>query len=341
LQIHTIIITIRGADMKGNTIAFTGFSRDDEVTAISTFNSVNERLAGAWLLQKENDAELVVIDMDTVYGYMTWLKAQSAGKKTAAVTTADRSDAEYLLPRPLKADDLFTLLSNLSIETPTAIATPVAAITPKASTETITKAIVEAPPTPPAVAISPADAIARVTGQHVAMPALQAHANGARKLFHFLKPGGLKGPVKLQIAGAPDLIIDVDQQIYLGGNLLKPLLPYASTELKQDDFQALTDTELQQHKAAAVSAQPLSRLNWLAHLAGHAGELMNGALRNGEFHLSKWPVSEREFPKHFRIATVMIKGPAKLGDIATQSGATLHEVIDFVNANIATGHISL
>ena len=49
------------------------------------------------------------------------------------------------------------------------------------------------------------------------------------------------------------------------------------------------------------------------------------------------PQIEREYPKHFRIATVMMKGPAKLTEIAEQSGASLGDVTDFVNAGLATG----
>ena len=65
---------------------------------------------------------------------------------------------------------------------------------------------------------------------------------------------------------------------------------------------------------------------------------MPGTSPNAKFKLIKWPQSEREFPKHFRIATVMMKGPASLTEIAEQSGASLAEVTDFVNANLATGY---
>jgi hypothetical protein len=317
--------------MKANTISFSGFSREDETAAVSMFNSLNERLGGAWSLKNETDAELVVIDMDTVYGYMTWLKAQSAGKKTAAVTSSERSDADFVLSRPLKTDSLLKLLSELTIAN--------LAPTDHKPDETVIaeKPVVVTAPTAPA-AVSAADAIARVTGQHVAMPPLQLNS---RRLFSYLKPGKLKNACKLQLDGAPSLVIDPALQQYYGSPMLKPLLPYAAADFNEEDFQFLTDAELAKHKAGAGAAQALSRLIWLANLAGHGNELIAGAQRNGEFHLSKWPTSEREFPKHFRIATIMVKAPIKLGDVAAQSGASLNDVIDFVNANIATGHIKL
>jgi hypothetical protein len=328
--------------MKANTICFSGFSREDEAAAIAMFNGLSQGLASVWSLASENDAELVVIDMDTVYGYMTWLKAQSAGKKTAAVTTSDRSDANFLLARPLKANHLLKLLNDVGSQT--AAAEPTVAIAaaadkpvqlPNAEPLASSKAVF---PAPSNTTVTAADAIARVTGQHVAMPPLQ---NGPKKLFHFLKPGALKNPCRLTLADAPDLVIDPAGQAYFAGAALKPLLAYASVELTEQDFQPLSDAQLAQYKAASTGAQPLSRLIWLANLAGYGGELSPGAQRNGEFHLSKWPATEREFPKHFRIATIMVKAPIKLGDVAAQSGASLSDVIDFVNANIATGHIKL
>ena len=81
------------------------------------------------------------------------------------------------------------------------------------------------------------------------------------------------------------------------------------------------------------------RLLWLCGLVVGKGSLLPGYAANKKFVLTKWPQIEREFPKHFRIATVMMKGPAFVKDIAEQSGAGEHEVVDFVNAGIVTGHV--
>jgi len=65
--------------------------------------------------------------------------------------------------------------------------------------------------------------------------------------------------------------------------------------------------------------------------------LLPGFDLNGKFKLIKWPQIKREFPKHFRIGTAMMKGPATLSEIADGSGASVGEVIDFVNAYAAIG----
>ena len=44
-----------------------------------------------------------------------------------------------------------------------------------------------------------------------------------------------------------------------------------------------------------------------------------------------------QFPKHFRLATVMMQAPATVDEIAAASGASREEVCDLLNAYLATG----
>jgi hypothetical protein len=76
-------------------------------------------------------------------------------------------------------------------------------------------------------------------------------------------------------------------------------------------------------------------------LAAGEGKLAPGYDPNQKYKLLKWPQIEREFPKHFRIATAMMKGPQLLTEIAEGSTVPLTEVIDFVNANLASGPADL
>jgi hypothetical protein len=99
----------------------------------------------------------------------------------------------------------------------------------------------------------------------------------------------------------------------------------------------VTPHELERLKAELGGAQPFARLQWLAALVAGDGRIAPGYDPNQKFKLLKWPQIEREFPKHFRIATAMMKGPQLLTEIAEASSVTLGEVTDFVNANLATG----
>ncbi len=338
--------------MNANTVCFSGFSREDEAQVLSVFDQANMRLPNRWAATNEKEADLIVIDMDTVYGHMTWLKANADGKITAAVTTSARADANHLLPRPLTLDSLVGLLASLSNQAASAI--PIArttgqqtAITPEMlnARSTGQQAVFTASePTaqkiePQAYVTSemPATAPRLTTGTQAAMPNM---APKALKLLDFLKPGVLGGPVKIQLNDAPLLVIDPVSQTYLGSNSLKPYTAYGLATLTETDFTAIDDNEFAQLGKQLGGAQPLARLIWLASLVGGSGQLLPAYNPNSLFQLSKWPQTEREFPKHFRIATVMMKGPAKLTDIAEQSGSSLADVTDFVNANLISGHAS-
>ena len=142
---------------------------------------------------------------------------------------------------------------------------------------------------------------------------------------------------KLERDGQPPLIIDAAADRYYGGLTLKPLLPYCMGAIKANEWKPLPAAEIE--KLRAVNAGlPLSRLLWLYIIGTSNGSTMLPGLDlNAKFKLVKWPQIEREFPKHFRIGTAMMKGPSTLSEIADGSGATVGEVIDFVNAYAAIG----
>ena len=320
---------------------------------LSAFDQANMRLPKRWAATNEKEAELIVIDMDTVYGHMTWLKANNGGKITAAVTTSDRAEANHVLPRPVTLDSLVQLLASLSNQTASAL--PIArttgqqaAITPEMlnARSTGQQAVFtaseptfrSADPQPSIVTAElPATAPRLTTGTQTAMPNFGPRA---LKLLDFLKPNILGGPVKIQLNDAPLLVIDPSSQTYLGSASLKPYTAYGMATLTESDFTAIDTDEFNLLSKQLGGAQPLARLSWLAGLVGGHGQLLPAYNPNSLFKLSKWPQTEREFPKHFRIATVMMKGPAKLTEIAEQSGSSLADVTDFVNANLISGHAS-
>lgn len=340
--------------MNAYTVCFSGFSREDEAKVLSSFDQANARLPKRWTVTNEKEAELIVIDMDTVYGHMTWLKANNAGKMTVGITNSERSETDHVLPRPVSQDNLASLLAQLSAQT--ASAAPIARTTGQQPAMTA-EMLNPRNTSQQAAVVIPEAHNPRSTGQQAAIPsetngvgprtttgtmaAMAAMGPRALKLLDFLKPGILGGPVKIQLNDAPLLVIDPANQTYLGSNALKPYLAYGSATLTEADFIAIDDSEFHQLSKQLGGAQPLARLAWLSALVGGNGQLLPAYNPNSLFKLNKWPQTEREFPKHFRIATVMMKGPAKLTDIAEQSGAALHEVTDFVNANLISGHASV
>jgi hypothetical protein len=340
--------------MASATLCISGFSRETEPGVRSAFEAANARLGGQWTLASENDASVVLIDLDSVAGYMIWLKARGAGKTTIGVSAGNRADTDHLINPPVQAEALAKVLDGVlhalpasaKLTGPAPSMPPLAAATEEAEIGRITGPA----PTPPPPAPVPTPAPAPVPAP-AAMPTEPAAVDPARvtgsqaafrarpmRLVDILHSGSL-GMLKWQLPDAPLLVIDGASQTYLGGNALKPLLPYAEAAVKDGDLVSIDADEFAQHKAR-LGSQPLSRLLWLAALAGGHGGILGGHDPNARYKLNKWPQTEREFPKHFRIATAMMKGPAKLTEIAEASGMTLAEVTDFVNASLATGYAS-
>jgi hypothetical protein len=350
--------------MASSSLCFTGFSREE----LAAVQALFDQAGAGWTLGSEAEAEVLVIDMDSLYGHMTWLKAHNSGKTTVGVTAGERSETDYLWRRPLDAASLRTLLAAVAAGEPAAASPPAtdpvredpvpesrepeavaaeAATSPPPESPRVVAppAPVMAPEPPPADASQEppasraADAYiaAYTTGQMAAMPAeVVPHQP---RLSDFLGRGALPGPSRLSREGSPTLVFDPASQTWAGSATLKPLLPLLGQTLSASDFAPIDAAEFERAKAAAGGAHPYSRLLWLSGLAAGEGRLLPGHAAAKQFVLTKWPQIEREYPKHFRLATAMMKGPALVREIAELAGVPEADVVDFVNAGLASGVI--
>lgn len=316
--------------MASATLCFSGFPHDEITLIQKQFEQANADLGNRWTLVPEADARVLVIDMDSMYGHMTWLKAQSSGKATVGLTTGDRSETDYVLKRPLSVEALKSLLEQIADQATEASRAPAPASASAPASAPV--------PQPTVTKASPsADYIAAVTtGQMAAMQATVAHEP---RVSDYLPPGVLGGPAKLQLPGAPLLAFDPASQTYAGSATLKPLLPYVDAVIRESEFTAIDQSEFERIKASSGGAQPYMRLLWLCGLSVCNSQLLPGFSPTRKFLLTKWPQIEREYPKHFRLATVMMKGPALVKEIAELSGVAESEVVDFVNAGLLTGSV--
>lgn len=149
--------------------------------------------------------------------------------------------------------------------------------------------------------------------------------------------GALSGARKLVGIDGAELVVDPEQDAYyFESTSLKPL-----ESLLQQPTTNWTPvyTEALKSVRAAHTAQPLERLRWFAGLVATPGILGRRLTRGAHFKLARWPETEREFPRHFRIATAMLKEPAPAAAIAAASGMSLDEVIDYINASHAAGRL--
>lgn len=142
---------------------------------------------------------------------------------------------------------------------------------------------------------------------------------------------------KLTGPDGAELIIDPENQAYhFESTSLKPL---AAILQQPADHWAPVYSEAMNAARAANPAQPLERLRWFAGLVATPGILGRELNRTERYKLTRWPETEREFPKHFRIAKAMLKDPATADEIAAASGMPYEEVVDYMNASQAAGRL--
>ncbi|HRN62463.1 MAG TPA: hypothetical protein PLF73_08385, partial [Luteimonas sp.] len=343
------------------TIGLAGMDPATEAALKAAFHEANERLAGRFQLLAETQAEHVVVDMDSMYGPMSWLRLHASGKRVIGLTAATRSQTDFRLGRPFSVDAVAALLQEIAGE---GVAPAVVEATPEPEAATkATEAIVEAeppapdaiadpappaplaPPEPPAPAQvpeptpapTPATASTPEPAPTDIPAATPADIAPPGTLFGWLSSGTLRGRLRYRRPSGPNLLIDADARSYHGPAALKPLAQYFEGEVALEDFETLDAATWERESGESGEAQSLSRLLWLGALLTGKGQLLPGLDPEAKYQLTRWPQTEREFPRHFRIATAMMKGPAVLADVAEASGIALEEIIDFVNASLATG----
>ncbi|MDR3387081.1 MAG: hypothetical protein P4L92_08530 [Rudaea sp.] len=312
-------------------ISLQGASDDDVALLRELLGQTATQLHSAWRFHTGADTDLLVIDIDTVYGHMDWLRAHSSGKPVAVLTEHTQfGDADLILHKPLTAANLVEICNRVDHMIP---ARAESEYTPDAPAPAAAPRPAPAARRPAAVAAAPAPG-------PMPAPAPIPEPPRDRRLCDWLADAALNSAVRLRAEGAPELVLDPAAKVFHADASLRALAPYCTRVVARTEWQDVAADELAALQAAG-KAQPYARLLWLCHALGSHGHLAAGLDINAKYKLSRWPQIEREFPKHFRIATVMLKQPASLTDIAEQSGAPLTDVIDFTNAYNATGYIEI
>lgn len=312
------------------------------------------RLDTHWQLGDYAKADLIVVDTDSLYGHMDWLKACATGRLVASWSSAaEAGDAQLRLPKPIVANELIALLNRVDSQlngTPVMAGKPAQSPVPAPPTIETSAAVKAAEPTPskpaeeahasPAhVTVEPPSPASATVG--VSAPAaapIAPHLRGMQLIDLLETDSPLKGRLRLVAAGLPTLLLDPHHRTWHTESTLKTLSAWCTRELSSLDVQSVDDVQFP-IITAKMPGQPYARLKWLAHLVQGEGRLDPDLDVNARYKLARWPQSEREFPKHFRIATMMLKQAATIDEIAAQAGATIGDVADFINAYHAIGYI--
>jgi hypothetical protein len=370
------------------TLGLTGMDPATEAALKAAFADANAHLHGHWRLASETEADHIVVDMDSMYGPMSWLRLHAAGKHVIGLTSAPRTQTDFRLGRPFDTRQVERLLRDIAqhegvelddskesvrgsayvksvpaVAEATSIAAdavsePALPTWPTGDTDSVDlsgpdatgSSGATAPPSGLTPAPAPQDqlpkedlgdagAVAAPAAEPV--PAMPAPPARDPMFADWLLPGALTRRVRYRRASGPTLLIDTASQTWHGPSMLKPVAAYFEGKVTAEDLETVDDAHWATESAAAGAAQPLSRLHWLAGLVAGHGALLPGLDPEGRYVLTKWPQTEREYPKHFRIATAMMKGPATVAEIAATSDMPPGDVADFINANLATGYAEL
>ena len=341
------------------TVALSGFDRDDESKLRAWFDQVNTELGSPFALVKDPGADVLIIDIDSIYGQMDWLRTQGTDRIVVVHTSGTGADARYRLPRPLQIEDIREVLGALRGNSPPIAPQVDVAVRPAPKTEPKPVApAAAAPVAPPVTAAAPVvetkpDKVEPQRSEPAVQPAPSATpsdaptlsptpepevAEGPILLVDFLRGGALGGPVAYAMDDGQRLVLDPSSETYFGVNALKPLLQVLTRTVTEDDLVRLEGVQWERLLQADPTRHPWSRLLWLAALHAGQGSVI-GFGPEQIFKLNRWPQIEREFPRHFRIATALMRQAGTVEAIAAQSGAPGSEVADLINAYLLTGHI--
>jgi hypothetical protein len=341
-----------------STLGFTGMDSATEAALTAAFQQANADLGSTWQLRPEADAEHVIVDMDSMYGPMSWLRLHAAGKQVIGLTSAQRTQTDFHLARPFEAASVAALLKAVQQgagakaaepATPSRPAAPAAKPAGMSPSPVPQDQLPEEHPQPvdeEAEAPAPFPGLAASVEAGTLAPATIAPAPVSspppppreRGLADWLAPGMLSGHLRFRPSSGQPIFIDATARQYFATPSLKPLASAVEGTVARDDFEPVDGATWTRETGTLGAPQPLNRLQWFAGLVAGKGELMSEFDPAGRYKLGKWPQTEREFPKHFRIATAMMKGPATLDEIAAASGVPLADVVDFVNASLVTGY---
>lgn len=358
------------------TISLSGMDTATETALRAAFAGANAQLGEPFLLVPESEAEHVIVDMDSMYGPMSWLRLHAAGKQIVGLTTAPRVQTHFRLGRPFDDNAMVALLREIAATQDVALDAgpstpaptpnvPAVASTPESAAPArdpreapvVSAAADDAPvTTTPTAAPEPtrtddeatvvtlqvtestAEPMTQSTVEPAIEPAPELEPERALPFAAWIGAGVLRGRRRYRRDSGPTLWLDFDAQQYHGPSTLKPLSQYFDGPIERDAIEAVDDATWSREALASGAPQPLLRLVWLGGLLEGDGTLSPAHDPDARYQLNKWPQTEREYPRHFRIATAMMKGPATLDDIVAASGLPADDVVRFVNANLATGY---
>ena len=97
-------------------LGFTGMDSATETALAAAFEQANARVGNSWQLLPEAEAAHIVVDMDSMYGPMSWIRLHGAGKRVVGLSSASRTQTDFQLLRPFDSNTLAALLREMAAD---------------------------------------------------------------------------------------------------------------------------------------------------------------------------------------------------------------------------------
>ena len=292
--------------------ALAGLSENERIELARLVARAGTTLDEPWSSHEgDGRADLVIIDPEQFAGRVARVRALNERTNFAVVIDADAETPEawLVLRRPLTTESLVEMLNRASCCGASGEVERVAVQTPAANDDTTesapedTRACFEAPRAP------------RVCTD-----------------FNSLVT---RGPLVIERAGLPRLVIDPQGGNFHANAPLAKLEPYFLDPLKPAEYRQLPTSRLEEMRSAAPG-RPLVQLHWMSALLRSNGCLGAHLDPGGSYNVKRWLSVYGEYRKQYRVATMMLR-PLRLHEIARKADAKMVEVFDVVNAYDAIG----
>jgi hypothetical protein len=346
--------------VSSKTLAVVGMSEEEAAHLRLLLRSCARDLEHAWRWGDEGTADLLIVDVDSFGGQMARTRAKGAGVRCAVFSDRPVEEADVLLRRPLQRANVVAVLNQVGGSRSLDVA--VDARGADFYTRDLGEATQQEPASIDANAqpqqgldemlrpqpvelrgtagnITPPDGdVARPAAappRQYATRASQLADTEPHGLRAWLEDGLLNGPARISVGKAPPLMLDPRNRVAHASTGLHALQPYCHARWALCDWQPLTSAELNELRESTQS-HSYARLIWLHVLVHSGGNLASHLDPGGSYRLKHWVEIDKDFNKHFRIASAMLQ-PVRLHEIASASEAPMAEVFDFVNACDAIG----
>ena len=225
-------------------IAVTGTSEQDAARIAALLERHRHKLSSSWESAQAADADLLLVDVESTFGQMDWLRARSRGRLVIAYTSASEPlEPEFSLRKPVVSGELVALLNRISAGHERRQVQGCPAMQPANAATYEQTGNVAKRDANPRIATRPPRCELQTPNRATPLPPASGPADKTvrsrrnssnRRAPRLLDATGVR--CRLLREGLPSIIIDPARQRWYAGVGLKPLAGWSKQPLRRDEL---------------------------------------------------------------------------------------------------------